>query len=90
MSSALTESLSLLAPHLVAIALCCARLLPIGFLCPLFGGQPVPMTVRLALVLALGLSVHFGGGVVAPESVDSIWVLAVLVGKELVFGVAIG
>ncbi|MBX5484818.1 MAG: flagellar biosynthetic protein FliR [Myxococcaceae bacterium] len=81
---------TLLAPHLVAVALCAARLLPVSFLCPLLGGQSAPTTVRLALVLALGMSVHWGGGVNAPVEVHSPFQLAALVGKELVFGTVIG
>lgn len=89
-SAELSAVLEMLAPHLVATALCSARLLPVAFLCPLLGGQSVPTTVRLALVLALGLAVHVGGGIEAPERIASIWMLAALVGKELVFGTVIG
>ncbi|MGA9523700.1 MAG: flagellar biosynthetic protein FliR [Myxococcaceae bacterium] len=82
--------LRLLAPHLVAVALCAARLLPVTFLCPLLGGQSAPTTVRLALVLAFALSVHFAGGVMPPPDVDSMWTLGAYVGKELIFGTAMG
>lgn len=88
--SELNQAIALLAPHLVAITLCSARLLPASFLCPLFGGQSVPMTVRLALVLALGMSVHFGGGVTTGVAVGSAWGLAALVARELVLGLVIG
>lgn len=79
-----------LRPHLVAVALCSARLLPISFLCPLLGGPSTPATVRLALVLALGMSAHFAGGISAPETVQSAWAFMALAGKELLFGTVIG
>ena len=72
---ALGAEIALLAPHLVAVALCAARLLPVTFLCPLLGGHSAPMTVRLALVLSLAMSIHFAGGVMPPSEVDSMWTL---------------
>lgn len=86
----LGHEIALLGPHFAAVGLCAARLLPITFLCPLLGGQVLPMTVRLALVLALGLSVHFAGGVLAPPQVDSVWSFAAAAGKEVLFGTVIG
>lgn len=86
----LGAELGALTPHVVAIALCAARLLPVALLSPLLGGQSTPMTVRLALVLALGMAAHFGGGVAAPEEVRDVYSLGALVGKELLFGMVIG
>lgn len=82
-------SLGGLGPHVLAVALIAARLLPVAFLCPLFGGLATPSFVKLALTLALSLSVHVAGGVEAPELADGP-LLAALVLKELVFGVVIG
>ncbi len=87
---ALGGELALLAPHLVGVALCAARLLPVTFLCPLLGGQSAPTSVRLALVLAFAMSVHFAGGVMPPSDIGSMWTLGGYVGKELIFGTAIG
>jgi flagellar biosynthesis protein FliR len=78
------------ASHLVAVALCAARLFPVTLFCPLLGGQIAPGIVRLALVLALSLSAHFAGGVEAQMPVDSVWELGAGLGRELLFGTAIG
>jgi flagellar biosynthesis protein FliR len=79
-----------LQPHLAAVALCAARVLPVCFLCPLFGGQAAPTTVRLGLALALAGSLHIAGGVVAPVDADSAWALGGLALRELFFGATIG
>lgn len=80
----------LLQPHVVTFALICARLLPVVFLCPLFGGTVAPTSVRLALVLALGGFLHLAGEVRAPEELlgSTGWPGAML--RELVFGTALG
>ena len=75
------------APHLVAVALCSLRLLPVSFLCPLLGGSSTPTSVRLSLVGALALSLHLAGGIRAPA--DGSWGLAAA-GREVTFGVALG
>ena len=85
----LTFLLGLLAPHLVAVGLCAARLLPVAFLCPVLGGQAAPSTVKLGLVLSLSLSLHLAGGVGVPGGLDA-WGFAALAGRELAFGSAIG
>jgi type III secretion protein T len=77
-------------PHAEAVALCAARLLPVCFLCPLFGGQSAPSTVRLGLALALALALHVAGGVEAPVAAASAWTLGALALKEMVFGAALG
>jgi flagellar biosynthesis protein FliR len=77
-----------LSPHVAAVALCSARLLPAVFLCPVLGGSAAPTTVKLGVVLALSLCVHLAGGVDAgAES----WVdfTAMLV-REVVFGLVLG
>jgi type III secretion protein T len=76
--------------HVVAVALCAARLLPVSLLCPLLGGHSIPTTVRLALVLSLSLCLHLAGGVAPPGAPATAFVFAGWVGKELLFGTAIG
>ena len=82
--------ITLFEAHVYAVALCAARLLPVAFLCPLLGGQAVPTTVRLALVLSLSLSLHFAGGVgLGPGVAEGGLAFAAGVGRELTFGMAI-
>lgn len=77
-------------PDVLAVALCSARLLPIAFLCPLFGGTAAPTTVKLSLVLALAAFLHFAAGVgVGPGIADPV-AFAWLAGKEILVGVVIG
>jgi flagellar biosynthetic protein FliR/type III secretion protein T len=75
--------------HVIAIALISARLLPVAFLCPLFGGTHAPSHVKLGLVLALAGFIHGACGIEAPV-VSSAIELAVLGVKEVVFGLALG
>ncbi|MCP3145082.1 EscT/YscT/HrcT family type III secretion system export apparatus protein [Pyxidicoccus xibeiensis] len=82
--------LEALGPDIVVVALCAARLLPIAFLCPLLGGQATPMTVRLALVLALALFLRVEAGVALDAPVESSLELAALVVRELVYGLSVG
>lgn len=79
-----------LGPSVVAVALCSARLLPVAFLCPLLGGQAAPTTVKLALVLSLGLFLHHVAGVSLPTPVETPLQLAALAMKELTFGTSVG
>ncbi|XXF76496.1 flagellar biosynthetic protein FliR [Myxococcaceae bacterium GXIMD 01537] len=79
-----------LGPHIAAVALCAARLLPVAFLCPLLGGQAAPTTVRLALVLSLALFLHVVAGVGLVAPVETPWVLAGLVVREFTFGTSVG
>jgi flagellar biosynthesis protein FliR len=82
--------IDLLRPHLVAVALIAARIVPATLLCPVFGGQAAPMTVRVALVLALSLHAHLGGDV-RPAQLDwSIFDLAGAFARELLCGTVIG
>lgn len=85
----LSVLLEALRPHLLAIAGCAARLLPMAFLCPLLGGQAAGAAVKLGLCLSLAMGVHLAGGVQAPAT-GTPWEAAALVGKEAVLGVAIG
>lgn len=77
-------------PHVVAVALCGARLVPIAFLCPLLGGSAVPMTVKLSLVLSLAAFLHFGAGIGAELMIPDALTFAMLAGKEITFGVVLG
>lgn len=79
-----------LTPHVIAVALCAARLMPVVFLCPVLGGEAAPTTVKLGVVLALSMCVHFGGGVAPVELVADSLTLAGLVVREFSFGVALG
>lgn len=86
----LSLALTMLTPHVAAVALCSARLLPVAFLCPMLGGSAAPTTVKLGLVLSLALALHLAGGVVPPVPVENAWVFAGLAVKELLFGATIG
>jgi flagellar biosynthesis protein FliR len=79
-----------IAPHLIGVALCGARLLPIAFLCPLLGGSSAPTTVKLSLVLALAAFLHFSAAVGHNLDVPDVVTFAVLAGKEVTFGVVLG
>lgn len=83
-------SLTAFFPHVLSVAACAARLLPATLLCPLLGGQTAPVTVRLALVLALSLFAHFCGGVSVPSEVHSAFAVGGLLARELLFGTAVG
>ncbi len=89
-AAALGELMGLLQPHVVAVALIGARLLPLTFLCPLFGGAAAPQSVKLGLVLSLALGVHFAGAVAAPDRVLSTWTFVALAARESALGVAMG
>ncbi len=86
----LRAHLEQLGPHVVAVALCSARLLPVAFLCPLLGGQAAPMTVKLALVLSLALFLHVVAGVGLASPVETPWALAGLVIREFSYGTSVG
>jgi flagellar biosynthesis protein FliR len=77
-------------PHVVVVALCGARLLPVAFLCPLWGGQATPTTVRLSVVLSLALFLHWEAGVSLSSPVETPALLAVYAVKELSYGTAVG
>lgn len=86
----LRAGLEQLGPHVVAVALCSARLLPVAFLCPLLGGQSAPTTVKLALVLSLSLFLHGVAGVGLDSAVTTPLALAGLVLREFVYGTSVG
>ncbi len=86
----LRAQLELLGPHIVSVALCCSRLVPVAFLCPLLGGQAAPTTVKLSLVLSLALFLHLVAGVGLPVPVETPVALGALVLKELVYGTSVG
>ncbi|MBI3183610.1 MAG: flagellar biosynthetic protein FliR [Myxococcales bacterium] len=90
MSGDLLQLASALWPHVAAVALCAARLFPVAFLCPLFGGATAPATVRLGLVLGLSLALHLSAGVAPVSPVEDAWVFAGLAGRELALGTAMG
>ena len=87
--NALTLGLDLLQPHVVAVALISARLVPVGLLCPLFGGSHAPMHVKLGAVLALAFFLHLSCGVGAPAALSS-FELAALMAQEVIFGMSLG
>lgn len=80
---------ALFRPHLLAVALCAARLLPVALLCPLFGGGAAPTTVRLSWTLATACGLHFAGGVEAPAE-SSLWGLVGLAVGQVLLGTAMG
>jgi type III secretion protein T len=86
----LRAQLELLGPHIVSVALCASRLLPVAFLCPLLGGQAAPTTVKLSLVLSLSLFLHLVAGVAVPAPVETPVTLVALVLKEMVYGTSVG
>lgn len=86
----LRAQLDLMGPHVVAVALCAARLLPVAFLCPLLGGQAAPMTVKLGLVLSLSLFLHLVAGVGLSVPVQTPWTLAALALREFSYGTSVG
>lgn len=88
-AEALTQAVDLLQPHVLAVALVSARLVPVAFLCPLFGGTHAPTHVKLGVVLALSLFLHLAGGVVAPAT-SSTFELVGLMTQEVVFGTSLG
>lgn len=88
-TQALHLAIEALQPHVLAIALVGARLIPVAFLCPLFGGSHAPTHVKLGVVLALAFFLHGAGGVMAPPALSA-FALAGLAAQELVFGTSLG
>lgn len=79
-----------LTPHVIAVALCAARLLPVVFLCPVLGGTAAPTTVKLGVVLALSMCVHFAGSVAPVEPIADALTFTAMVVREFSFGTALG
>lgn len=89
-TQALNLAIETLQPHVVAIAIISARLIPVAFLCPLFGGSHAPTHVKLGVVLALALFLHGAGAIGAPPGVHSAFDLAALAAQEVLFGTSLG
>jgi flagellar biosynthesis protein FliR len=87
--NALQLAIDALQPHLVAMALISSRLLPVAFLCPLFGGTHAPTHVKLGLVLSLAGFIHFAGGISVPVLPDA-FSFGGLAAQEILFGTALG
>lgn len=85
-SSALTTDALL--SHATAWGLLAARLLPVTFLCPLLGARVLPTSVRLGLLLGLGLFVRFGAQISVPrvELAELPWAMA----REAMLGTGLG
>jgi len=78
-------------PHALALGLVVARIAPATFLCPAFGGQAAPTTVRLGLCLALAAHAHFAGGLAPCFGPDAdAWTVIAAYARELLCGTAIG
>jgi type III secretion protein T len=77
-------------PHVIDLAACAARLLPVTFLCPLLGGAGTPTTVKLATVLALSGFLHFSAGVGVDHSELTLPFFVAVVFKEFLFGTTLG
>lgn len=88
-AQALELAVDLLQPHVVAVALVASRLLPVAFLCPLFGGTHAPTHVKLGIVLALSLFIHGAGGVQGP-AIGDVFTFAGLAAQEILFGMSLG
>lgn len=90
-AAALTAGVDLLQPHVVGVALVSARLLPVAFLCPLFGGTHAPTHVKLGLVFSLACFLHVEGAVIAPAAATaSAFEFSALALHELAFGTTLG
>ncbi len=81
-------AIAALQPHIVAVALIGARLIPVAFLCPLLGGPQAPTHVKLGVVLTLALFVHLEGGVAFGVSTTLEYVG--IAAKEIVLGTTLG
>lgn len=88
-AEALAMAVDALRPHLLAVALISTRLIPVAFLCPLFGGTHAPTHVKLGVVLALAVFLHHACGITSPMT-SSTFELAALFGKEVVLGLSLG
>jgi type III secretion protein T len=83
-----TLAIAALQPHIIAVALIGARLIPVAFLCPLLGGPQAPTHIKLGVVLTLSLFVHLEGGVAssAGTTLDYVGVAA----QEILLGTTLG
>jgi type III secretion protein T len=85
----LVDALAAQQPHVIAVALVATRLVPIAFLCPLLGGQQAPVHVKLGVVLALALFLHFAAGAAPSEALSALHFFGLAV-KEVLLGVTLG
>jgi type III secretion protein T len=69
--SSIGLAIDALSPHILAMALIGARLVPVAFLCPLLGGPQTPTQVKLGVVLALGGFLHFGAAIAPPPGLGA-------------------
>jgi flagellar biosynthesis protein FliR len=77
-----------LLPRATLCLLACARLLPVAWLCPLFGGRLTPAPIRLGIGLALSLLLGVAGVPVAAAATLVTLVPACL--REVCLGTALG
>jgi flagellar biosynthesis protein FliR len=88
--SALAPTVDALQPHVVAVALIGARLVPVAFLCPLLGGSHAPTHVKLGLVLTLSLFLHVAAGVGLPAGASTAFDFVGIAFKEALLGTTLG
>lgn len=85
----LSLAVDALEPHVAAVALIGARLLPVAFLCPLLGGPQAPAHVKLGLALALATFLHLGAGIAPRDATLTLdWVG--WAAREAVLGTTLG
>lgn len=90
MSSELSQLLVGLEPRLLSMALISSRLVPVAFLCPLFGGPAAPTHVKLGVAGCLALSLHLAGGIGLELTELTALEVAAMALKEVAFGTTIG
>jgi type III secretion protein T len=89
MSAAVLDALpAVLWPRAAFCVLACARLLPVVWLCPLFGGRATPAPVRLGVGLALASFLAAAG--VPPPASAGLLALAAGCLREVCLGSAMG
>lgn len=88
--SALVPAVDALQPHVVAVALIGARLVPVAFLCPLLGGSHAPTHVKLGLVLTLAVFLHVAAGVGVPPGAANAFDFVGIAFKEVLLGTTLG
>jgi type III secretion protein T len=89
-ADAVALSIDALRPHVAAVAAIGARLIPVAFMCPLFGGSHAPTHVKLGVVLSVAVFLHQAGGVGAALQVATPFELLGLAVQELAYGLSLG